>query len=387
MPSITTNTVFSIPTDFPTAKEVMEYLADYWINPGVTVTINCDAADFATGLILSHPQGNQIEFVGSTVTFPTYSDFAVTGSSAGAIATDNVNHLTMLENKYSTHFYMQNGALEANAGLHAPKVRNILFVLDSGAGYGIHASGGAAAEANDCSFHGFTGEGLVALTNGSIYGKNVTVTNNTKKAVQASDCGAIKVENIIACSNPGGAFYAKGGGSIRSVYGKAKGNAGYGILVDKLGFLEIESGMFETNSSAGFYGLGSGALFNISNSTFQNNPIGVRISHGAKGYGGGAVISDNTGNGLQIIDGGEFIAPNSIIENNGTNGAYIADGGFADLEGASGRISGNGGAQVKVDRVGRIRVTGRGLASGAQIGGATMNTAFGTGGSALIYNT
>jgi hypothetical protein len=205
------NITINVPADYATPVAAMNYLMDQFLAPDVTVTINVAAGTYTHSTPFpAHFQSNQIVIVGATPTLPVNSDYVITGNGVGQRATDNTNHLAMLQAKYPTKIYCDNTQfIDSRYGHGVPTIRNMLFYTSNTPDVGAYIYD-CIARLESVAIHGWGGLGL-ALTNcGHVRTGHLSITGCGNNGMQASDCAEFKsVDSFFACSNSSSASFLK----------------------------------------------------------------------------------------------------------------------------------------------------------------------------------
>tara|TARA_R110002020_G_scaffold36894_35_gene111028 strand:- start:3015 stop:4421 length:1407 start_codon:yes stop_codon:yes gene_type:complete len=151
--------------DFATFAEAFEWLSNYRIAVGYTVTVSVGAQTFTLdgsgeSLSFSHPDGIRIEINGATLlgSFPSQSAWAANGGGSSTRATDLAANVTLAESVLASRVYCDNGATVLFTG-HFKKISNLGFFGDGTAVDGLVISGGTSEVENVVAL-GFGGKNL-----------------------------------------------------------------------------------------------------------------------------------------------------------------------------------------------------------------------------------
>lgn len=342
------NMTIRVPDSFSTLQAAWEWLGGYLIAPGVEITIEIAAGTYThTAPLMNHPQGNQIIIQGATASYPAPADFVITGSSVGQRATDNANHLTMLQGKYPTKVNCDNTiAIDWREGTPCPTVRDILWYTSNSSSVAMYLYSGLAYFER-LSFHGWSAAPGIALTNGGqLRGSEVSCSGMGGYGVQVSDESSWKMPSgTIMASNLSTGFFGKRAGSCEAYGLVSKGNGGHGVeMQDGGGCLECATAILTQNALDGARtALGGDVSVNFG--FCQNNlGFGVRADSG-KIQAQGASITGNALGGVYAVAGGLANVKNSDISSN--VGVGVEAIGIANIVADSATVRLNTGVGVK----------------------------------------
>ncbi len=114
----------------------------------------------------------------------------------------------------------------------------------------------------------------------------------------------------------------------------------YGIVVAQTSFAAILNNTIESNPTAGvvvadsaaaYFGINSPSDTAAQPNIIQSNAIGVIVSGSSHAKIIGNTISNNTGNGIQIVKGSQADIANNTIDGNGQNGILVAQNSGVNL--------------------------------------------------------
>ncbi|MCF1502208.1 hypothetical protein L0F51_00315 [Afifella sp. H1R] len=261
----------SVPEDYPTIIDAMNYLSNYRIIEGVTVVISVASNTYNHGdaVIPGHPDGDKILVQGASLPLGMVSagDFAVTGADASSRNADRITNDAMLRARFPTRIVTSGDAV-AVGGNHI-RLKNLVFIGD-GDSDGLKASEGGSIECENVAVH-YYANGMLTDDGGRIDAPYCSVSGCTENGATTSRNGVIVLDNGIASGCTGQGIQASFGGHINFIQGISKGNGSTGVLVSFAGSVQALSSEADANGAIG-YSVSNGGIIQAKQSTATANP-------------------------------------------------------------------------------------------------------------------
>lgn len=302
-----TKTVFGGGADFANLNDALLWLSRRRIVRGGQVTFNIATGQHvlsgsANSFDFSHPDGLRVRFVGAALTgggAPVAANFAVTGFSSGARATDNTNNLTMLRARFPTELRFTSGAyfrvvsdlgefqnvLISNDATSGDLVtfRNGIILVNNFAVHGgssrnflcAHAAVAAQGVFSVGAVYGVSSEDNAAITSSS---QGIVSTGHSQIGVRALVGSTIRMDAVAPIHS-----YGNGGTGIEAAYGASIGcgNTGSQANINSIGWAAYENGSINAPGCAansnvtGFYAATGGSINAGSSTGGATNTTGM----------------------------------------------------------------------------------------------------------------
>lgn len=340
---IYTNTTINIPSDYPTILDAMDYLMDFTILSGVEITINVASGVYIHDRALpNHSENKRIKIVGSSASFPSQSDFVITGNDNAARAIDNANHLTMLQSKYGVHIECDNTSFIASTkGDGAPEIQNLLIYSIGGGvvGYRLYDGLGYFSKV---SFHGFGSTNIAVVNSGNFRGTKISSSGSNQYGFQSSDVSDIKITSgAIAASNRSGGFFGKRNGCAEYAFAVSIGNGGHGFYQTDSGMMDAPNSYSAYNGGNGYGTALGGDLIMVSAISEFNNSYGILNYKNGNIIAENSEVKDNGKGGIAIVGNGDASLKNAEVTNN--NGHGLRASGACSIDADNIKINDNNG--------------------------------------------
>lgn len=352
-----------------TPHRAMEYLSQYAIKQGVTVTVAVadGSYTFTTPLNLNHPNGSQIFINGGTTTGARPTTSLTGGNAVGNTGATLAANDTLLNAYYNTKWQF-NGChgLVCDTGGNVT-VNTVLIRGNAAAGFqGVmagnitggndKASSGGINLGSTVAVHNFGGNNITTNVGGSIIANNVTSTNSGTYGIFTSYGGSIFAISATASNNGGNGICTNFGGSIRCDSSTTLYNGANGIATIYGGSIYANSATASNNGAAGITCDFSGSI-NFQSGTASNNQNGILIVQGGSINAAGATANNNTQNGVYLNQGGSIAFSSGTANNNTGIGIACYDGG--NIYAFQATATGNGsGSNVQARNMSYIYFTG-----------------------------
>lgn len=261
----------------------------------------------------------------------------------------------------------------------------------------IEASNGSLADMNSLA-------GVRAVNGGEVACSSITSQLNGTFGLQADAAGEIVAFSAQILNNVNDGIVATGVSTINANSSNIKGNQ-RGVSVTESATVQVRGATITENTSVGIRALGNASVYAVNAQITKNQSVGVLAQENGRIDVGSATISESTTFGIQATNGARISAKAATVTASGSNGVYVTDGGYIDVSG--GTVTGNpralavnNGGDINADSAtitattaqkavvtgaGTIRVTGVADMTSGDTSPA-LNTPFGLGGRALIYN-
>lgn len=349
-----------------TPHRAMEYLSQYAIKQGVTVTVS--VADgtytFTTPLNLNHPNGSQIFINGGTTTGARPTTSLTGGNAVGNTGATLAANDTLLNAYYNTKWQF-NGChgLVCDSGGNV-SVNTVLIRGNAAGGYsgvisgnynGVNslASSGGINLGSTVAVHNFGDHNIVAARGGSIEAGSVTSTNAGVNGIHCTTGGTIDAPSAVSANCGNGGFLVSSGGAMFSTSATAQYNSGVGFGTFNGGSIDATSSNANNNAGGGVYANIGGAITFISG-TATANSIGVNADFSGTVNAQSSTVNSNTGYGVASVNGGSVNASSATIQSNGNVGIYCDMHSIVNL--FSGNCTGNGAGNIFANRGSDITV-------------------------------
>lgn len=288
-----------------TPHKAADWLSTRSIKYGVSVRVNILDGDytFTDPLILEHPQGRQIEFLGQS-TSGARPKLSLTGSSSG-IETGNTSASRTYNVGLLTSFYNTvlrfNGCDGIRCGGNGGTVIDKLLIIGDGStqfsngicvGVADSGASGMIGIGTSVAIHNFGQNGIVVRYGGYVFAQEVTVTN-CNIGIRVNYAGSVRCGNALASNNTNCGIQIDNTGNIRGLVSYAHYNGSGGFVVSEGGTMDMRAGVSTSNIGAGV-SLAYGGTINAVNATIRNNiGAGVSVKYGGVVNLRGATVTNN----------------------------------------------------------------------------------------------
>lgn len=286
----------TVAAPWATPHRAMEYLSQYAIKQGVTVTVSVadGSYTFTTPLNLNHPNGSQIFINGGSTTGARPAGAALNGGGGGNTAGTESFNDALLKAYYNTQWQFNNcHGLVCDSGGNVT-VNTVLIRGNATPWIGVfagnsdaatsYASSGGINLGTTVAVHNFGGNNIETRLGGSIGASSVTSTNSGFTGFLTNSGGYIRAGSATSSNNGVYGYLANYGGSIYLNSGEAYNNAQEGIVAAYGGNIRAENATSSGSGSLNVRAEGWGGIFIAGGNT------GGSLSPAANTVGNGNAI-------------------------------------------------------------------------------------------------
>lgn len=270
---ITSDRTFLIGSDFATLNDAMDGLSHYYINPGVTVTIQLSAGlHTLTKTITGHNSPGRVRIKGAAgVSFPGAGSWAVTGSNSGGIISSNNGHRdsnrsdnhTMCMSAFPSQIWA-NGFSAFTLDLRGTvDIIEDVYIYGNSAnlnslGVGIEVASSVAILLSNVVVGKFN-IGIRTRSNGRINMVRNAESGVATGKVAVFGCnshgvvslyGSVWLEDLASYGNGGNGVDCSNNGFVACNNGRLAGNGGDGVNCYEWGYVECSGAVFHSSTNS-----------------------------------------------------------------------------------------------------------------------------------------